>query len=115
MLRMVREGHSPMRGFVISTTGLEFAGGGGPMRLAQCKQVALGAASDVNKNHTLAFAAGLSYYFLLGIFPALIAIASVVAFLPIPDLFNQILTMMSRFVPPDSMGFVRQVAADVIT
>lgn len=85
------------------------------MRLAQWKQVAVNTAKDVDKNHTLAFAAGLSYYFLLGIFPALIALASVLAFLPIPDLFGQILTMMSRFVPPDSMGLVRQIASDVIS
>ncbi len=85
------------------------------MRIEQWKQVVVKAAEDVNNNHTLAFAAGLSYFFLLGIFPALIALASIVAYLPIPDLFNQILSMMSRFVPPDSMGLVRQVAADVIS
>ena len=59
----------------------------------------------------MAFAAGLSYYFVLSLFPALIAMSAVVGFLPVPDLFNQILTLMARFVPADSMGVVRQIAA----
>jgi len=79
------------------------------------KRVVVGAYNDVNNNHTLAFAAALSYYFLLGIFPALIAMASIVAYLPIPNLFNEILSLMSRLVPPDSMGLVRQIVSDVIS
>jgi membrane protein len=39
----------------------------------------------------------------------------VVAYLPVPNLFEQALSMMSRFLPPDSMGLVRRVLADVIT
>ena len=60
-------------------------------------------------------AAALSYYFVLSLFPALIFLSAVVAFLPVPDLFGQALTTMSRFLPPDSMGLVRRVMADVIT
>src|SRR5215469_3869051 len=70
---------------------------------------------DVLRNHTLQMAAALSYYFVLSLFPALIFLSAVVAFLPVPDLFNQTLGMMSRFLPPDSMGLVRRVLSDVIT
>ena len=60
-------------------------------------------------------AAALSYYFVLSLFPALIFLSAVVAYLPVPDLFNQALGVMARFLPPDSMGLVRRVLADVIT
>ena len=60
-------------------------------------------------------AAALSYYFVLSLFPALIFLSAVVAYLPVPDLFNQGLGVMARFLPPDSMGLVRRVLADVIT
>ncbi len=73
------------------------------------------AVTDANRNHTTAFAAGLSYYFVLSLFPALIALSSIVGYLPLPDPINQILTLMARFVPADSMGVVRRVAHDVIT
>jgi membrane protein len=42
-------------------------------------------------------------------------LSAVVAFLPLPDLFNQALGIMARFLPPDSMGLVRRVLSDVIT
>jgi membrane protein len=60
-------------------------------------------------------AAALSYYFVLSLFPALIFLSAVVAYLPVPDLFNQALSLLSRFLPPDTMGLVRRVLADVIT
>lgn len=70
---------------------------------------------DVLKNHTMAFAAGLSYYFVLSLFPLLIALAAVVGYLPIPHLFSHILDVMARVVPPDSMGLVRKIVASVIS
>ena len=60
-------------------------------------------------------AAALSYYFVLSLFPALIFLSAVVAFLPVPDLFGQVVSLMGRFLPSDSMGLVRKVLADVIT
>ena len=70
---------------------------------------------DIQNNHTLAMAAGLSYYFVMSLFPMLIFAAAVVAFLPIPNLFDQIVNVMARVVPPESMGLVRSIIADVIT
>jgi len=70
---------------------------------------------DVSRNHTLQMAAALSYYFVVSFFPALILLSAIVAYLPIPDLFNQALSLMARLLPPDSMGLVRTVLSDVIT
>lgn len=72
-------------------------------------------AEDVGKNHTLQMAAALAYYFVLSLFPALIFLSAVVAYLPVSNLFDQAIALMSAFVPPDSMGLVRRVLADVIT
>ena len=71
--------------------------------------------SDMLQNHTLQMAAALSYYFVLSLFPCLIFLSAVVAYLPLPNLFEQILSMMARFLPRDSMGLVRTVLSDVIT
>ena len=70
---------------------------------------------DVLRNHTLQMAAALSYYFVLSLFPSLIFMSAIVAYLPVPNLFDQALGMMARFLPPDSMGLVRRVLSDVIT
>src|ERR1700694_1392566 len=70
---------------------------------------------DIGKNHTLQMAAALSYYFVLSLFPALIFLSAVVAYLPVPDLFNQALALLARFLPADAMGLVRRVLADVVS
>src|SRR4030095_1686405 len=59
--------------------------------------------------------AGLAYYFVLSLFPALIFLSAVVAYLPVPDLFDQALALMAYFLPADAMGLVRRVVADVIS
>ncbi len=85
------------------------------MQIRQFKRVVLGAANDIAINHIFSFAAALSYYFVLAFFPALITLAAIVAYLPIPDLFNTIVTTLARMAPPQSMGLIRRIVADVIT
>jgi membrane protein len=68
---------------------------------------------DVMNNHTMTLAAGLSYYFVLSLFPLLILAASLLAYLPVPNLFDVIMGTMARVVPPESMGLVRQVVQTV--
>src|SRR3954467_10807560 len=85
------------------------------MGLGDVTSVFLRTYDDVGDRHTLQMAAALSYYFVMSLFPALIFLSAVVAYLPVPDLFNQALNLMARFVPPDSMGLVKKVLADVVT
>jgi membrane protein len=71
--------------------------------------------NEIQRNHTFQMAAALAYYFVLSLFPSLILLSAVVAYLPVPDLFNQAINLMAHFVPADSMGLVKKVLADVIT
>ncbi|GAC1508270.1 MAG: YihY family inner membrane protein [Terriglobales bacterium] len=84
------------------------------MQLVNIKNAIRNVARSVDENHTMAFAAALSYYFVLSLFPLLIFMSALVAYLPIPGLFDHILGMLARVVPPDSMGLVRKVLADVV-
>ncbi len=84
-------------------------------QLTILKQAVQTTYASVQRKHTSQLAAGLSYYFVLSLFPALIALASAVALLPIPNLFDQILGLMARFVPSDSMGLVRGILKDVVS
>jgi membrane protein len=85
------------------------------MRFRQCKRIIVGVANDVMNNNILSFAAALSYYFVLAFFPALIALAAFVAYLPIPNLLNTLIAAMARVAPPESMDFIRSTAADVLS
>jgi membrane protein len=85
------------------------------MKPTAIKNALIGTYSDVVRNHTLQMAAALAYYFVLSLFPALIFLSAVVAYLPVPDLFNQALAVLARFLPSDAMGLVQRVLADVIS
>lgn len=85
------------------------------MALQRMKRVIVGTVQDIANNHIFSFAASLSYYFVMAFFPALIALAAIVAYLPIPNLFNTIISTIARVVPPESMGLIRYVVSDVIT
>jgi membrane protein len=75
----------------------------------------IGTYGNVVRNHTLQMAAALAYYFVLSLFPALIFLSAVVAYLPVPNLFNRALALLARFLPADAMGLVQRVLADVIS
>jgi membrane protein len=84
------------------------------MRPASVKDALVRTYVDVVQNHTLQMAAALAYYFVLSFFPALILLSAIVAFLPLPDLFNHALALMARFLPVDAMGLVRRILADIV-
>jgi membrane protein len=85
------------------------------MRLRELKAALRRTYNNVQRKNTTQLAAGLSYYFVMSLFPLLIVFAATVAYLPIPNLFEQALAFAGRFVPPDSIGLVKAVLRQVIT
>jgi membrane protein len=85
------------------------------MLVGELQDALLRTYDDIGDHHTLQMAAALSYYFVMSLFPSLIVLSAIVAYLPVPDLFDQALNLMARFIPPDSMGVVKKVLADVVT
>ena len=81
------------------------------MQFQKLKSALVWAYTDVERNHTLQMAAALSYYFVMALFPALIFLSAVVAFLPVSGSFDQ----AGRFIPQDGMVVVRKVLGDGVT
>jgi membrane protein len=79
------------------------------------REIIRNARHDIVTNHTMTLAAGLSYYFVLSFFPLLILLAATLAYLPIPNLFDDILGTLAHVVPAESMGVVRWFVATVVT
>jgi membrane protein len=73
-----------------------------------------GAYYDVLNHHTLQVAAALSYYLVLSVFPALIALSAVMGLIPFPDLFTRVLDLMSRLLPEDTMRMITTVLKDLL-
>ncbi len=84
------------------------------MRLLHFKNAAVNVVRDMEKNHTMAFAAALAYYFVLALFPFLIFLSAVVAYLPLPDFFSQVMGLIARVVPASSMGPLRNLIKETV-
>jgi membrane protein len=69
--------------------------------------------NDIYDEHIFVFAAGLSYYFVLSLFPLLVSMASLLRYVPIPRLFQGLLGLMAKLVPGDGMSLVRNILSDV--
>jgi membrane protein len=71
--------------------------------------------NDVYEEHLCVFAAGLSYYFVLSLFPLLVSMASLLGYVPVPHLFEGLLALMAKLVPGDGMSLVRNIVSDVMS
>ena len=85
------------------------------MRLGELTSALRRTYDNVQRKHTMQMAAGLSYFFVMSLFPLLIVFAATVAYLPVPNLFDQALAFAGHFVPRDGMGLVEAVLRQVIT
>jgi uncharacterized BrkB/YihY/UPF0761 family membrane protein len=52
--------------------------------------------NDVFDEHLFVFAAGLSYYLVLSLFPLLVSMAALLGYVPIPHLFEGLLSLMAN-------------------
>jgi len=59
-------------------------------------------------------AAGLSYYFLFALFPALLYLTILVSLLPTPDLMDPFMDYAARVLPDDAASLLRRTFADVL-
>ncbi|HWC16789.1 MAG TPA: YihY/virulence factor BrkB family protein [Terriglobales bacterium] len=83
--------------------------------LLEAREVAVSVYKEVQRTRVFNVAAGLSYYFLLSLFPLLILLATLLGYLPIPRLFDQALDFAARFVPSEAMGLVQKILRSVLT
>src|SRR4029077_2993814 len=85
------------------------------MSLSGIKDALWRTVEAVPAEHTLQMAAALSYYFVISLFPAFLLISAIVAYLPGAKPFDQVLSLMTGFVPHDSLELLRKVLATVVT
>jgi membrane protein len=71
--------------------------------------------NELWRTRAFTIAAALAFYFLLSLVPLIVIFSSLLQFLPIPDLFQQLLNLMAELVPADSMSFVETIIASILT
>lgn len=60
-------------------------------------------------------AAALSYYFLFALFPTLLFLTALVAFLPVPHLMDQLMMWVSRMLPGDAGSTIHRTLGEVVS
>lgn len=65
--------------------------------------------SEMIRTRMLTIAAAMAFYFLLSMIPLLVVFWSALKFLPVPNLFQQLLDLMSVMVPAYAMQFVQEI------
>ena len=84
------------------------------MGLNDIRHATVHTVEDLMCNRTFAISAGLAYYFFLSLFPLMIFMAAALAYVPIPNLFDQIVSLMARFVPAEAMQMVQPIIKSVL-
>jgi membrane protein len=84
------------------------------LNFANFKDAVRRASIDVVKNQNFKAAAALSYYSILCIFPGLILLSGVMAYVPVPNYFPDALAAMARVVPQGTMPIVYSVLIGVL-
>src|ERR1700756_4308035 len=70
---------------------------------------------ELFRTRAFTMAAAMSYYFLLALFPLLIFLSAMLGYLPIPNLFHQLLDLLAVVVPPAAMQMVEQLLTSLLT
>ena len=71
--------------------------------------------NEMDRTRAFTVAAALAFYFLWSIVPLLILLASVLKFLPIPNLYQALLNVMAEVVPAYAMSFVEPVVIGILS
>jgi membrane protein len=79
------------------------------------RRLAVNVWNEMSDDRAFVAAAALSFYFLLSLVPLLIVLSSLLAYLPIPNVFDQLLDLLATLVPPDAMVLVQKIVVSVLT
>ena len=70
--------------------------------------------NELFRTRAFTMAAAMSYYFLLALLPLLIFFSALLGYLPIPNLFDQLLDILAVVVPPQAMQMVERILAGLL-
>ena len=69
---------------------------------------------EANQDEIFDRAAGLSYYFVFALFPALMFLTALLGMLPIPDLMNRLMAYVEQAMPPDAASMVQKTLGEIV-
>jgi membrane protein len=77
--------------------------------LMRARDLSVTVYEELFRTRAFTMAAAISYYFLLALVPLLIFLSAMLGYLPIPNLFDQLLDILAVLVPPQAMHMVQRI------
>lgn len=71
------------------------------------REIAKRVVAEINDDNCLGLAAQLSFYFLLGLFPALLFFVAIIAYLPIENVLDELLLALAAVAPTEMVNLLR--------
>lgn len=71
--------------------------------------------AELSRDDVPGYAAQLAYYFLFSLFPFFIFLAALLAYIPIPNLMEQIMTLVGDFVPAGAADIIRDNVEQLVS
>lgn len=71
--------------------------------------------SEVQQDNCAAYAAALAYYFLFALFPFFLFLTALLAYLPIPNLMDQIMGSLAQVMPGETLSLVQDNLGNLVT
>ena len=69
---------------------------------------------EIDKDEVVDRAAGLAYYFLFALFPALLFLTALIGLLPIPTLLDRLMEYVARALPMDAASVTQKTLREII-
>src|SRR5687768_16070255 len=79
------------------------------------KQFGLDLKREVKEDLVMTKAAALGFYLMLAIFPAMIAMLSLIPFLPIPNLEESIMNLLKQALPAEAASLFTNTVREVVS
>lgn len=70
---------------------------------------------EIQEDNCAVYAAALAYYFLFALFPFFLFLAALLAYLPVPNLLEQILTLLASVMPGSAVTLVSDNVTDLVS
>lgn len=72
-------------------------------------------AREISNDNVSGRAAQLAYYFLFSLFPFLLFLIALLGYVPVPNLLDQIMSLLSTVLPGEAQTLVRDTVHDLVT
>src|SRR5262245_27957313 len=71
--------------------------------------------AEIQQDNCAGYAAALAYYFLFALFPFFLFLTALLAYLPIPNLLEQILTLLTNVIPGEAFSLIRDNVTSLVS